>query len=71
MSDVPFANGAPNLSVDLPCMIELAERGVPIPEKFQDRANSETLVAPGLKARMLGLRGWYSTNILGIETEKY
>ena len=68
MSDVPFANGAPNLSVDLPCMIELAERrGEPIAGKdFKTgQPHMKTLVAPGLKARMLGLRGWYSTNILG------
>ena len=68
MSDVPFANGAPNLSVDLPCMIELAQRrGVPIAGKDFKTGQTlmKTLVAPGLKARMLGLRGWYSTNILG------
>ena len=68
MSDVPFANGAPNLSVDLPCMIELAERrGVPIVGKDFKTGQTmmKTLIAPGLKARMLGLRGWYSTNILG------
>ena len=68
MSDVPFANGAPNLSVDLPCMIELAQqRGVPIAGKDFKTGQTlmKTLLAPGLKARMLGLRGWYSTNILG------
>ncbi len=67
-SGVPFANGAPNLSVDLPCMIELAEtRGVPIAGKDFKTGQTlmKTLIAPGLKARMLGLRGWYSTNILG------
>ena len=67
-SEVPFANGAPNLSVDLPCMIELAEsRGVPIAGKDFKTGQTmmKTLLAPGLKARMLGLRGWYSTNILG------
>ncbi|MCP5025534.1 MAG: inositol-3-phosphate synthase [Actinomycetia bacterium] len=67
-SGVPFANGAPNLSVDLPCMIELAEqRGVPICGKDFKTGQTlmKTLIAPGLKARMLGLRGWYSTNILG------
>ena len=65
---VPFANGAPNLTVDLPCMIEMAERqGVPIAGKDFKTGQTwmKTLVAPGLKARMLGLRGWYSTNILG------
>ncbi|MBT6970291.1 MAG: inositol-3-phosphate synthase, partial [Actinobacteria bacterium] len=68
MSDVPFANGAPNLSTDLPCMIELsATRGVPIVGKDFKTGQTwmKTLLAPGIKARMLGLRGWYSTNILG------
>jgi myo-inositol-1-phosphate synthase len=68
MSDVPFANGAPNLSVDIPCMIELShERGVPIAGKDFKTGQTlmKTLLAPGFKARMLGLRGWYSTNILG------
>jgi myo-inositol-1-phosphate synthase len=67
-SDVPFANGAPNLSVDLECMIELAKtRGVPIAGKDFKTGQTlmKTLLAPGFKARMLGLRGWYSTNILG------
>ncbi len=67
-SNVPFANGAPNLSVDLPCMQQLAaERGVPIAGKDFKTGQTlmKTLIAPGLKARMLGLRGWYSTNILG------
>ncbi|MEM7275496.1 MAG: inositol-3-phosphate synthase [Actinomycetota bacterium] len=65
---VPFANGAPNLSVDLPCMLELAaDRGVPIAGKDFKTGQTlmKTLIAPGLRARMLGLRGWYSTNILG------
>ena len=67
-SGVPFANGAPNLSTDLPCMIELSkQRGVPIAGKDFKTGQTlmKTLIAPGLKARMLGLRGWYSTNILG------
>jgi myo-inositol-1-phosphate synthase len=67
-SDVPFANGAPNLTVDLPCMIELSQsRGVPIAGKDFKTGQTlmKTLLAPGFKARMLGLRGWYSTNILG------
>ncbi len=67
-SDVPFANGAPNLSVDLPCMIELSHsRGVPIAGKDFKTGQTlmKTMLAPGFKARMLGLRGWYSTNILG------
>jgi myo-inositol-1-phosphate synthase len=68
VNGVPFANGAPNLSVDLPCMIELArERQVPIGGKDFKTGQTlmKTMIAPGLKARMLGLRGWYSTNILG------
>jgi myo-inositol-1-phosphate synthase len=68
VSGVPFANGAPNLTVDLPCIIELAaSRGVPIAGKDFKTGQTwmKTLIAPGLKARMLGLRGWYSTNILG------
>ncbi len=68
VSGVPFANGAPNLSVDLPCMLELAaERQVPICGKDFKTGQTfmKTMIAPGLKARMLGLRGWYSTNILG------
>ncbi|MEY2426571.1 MAG: myo-inositol-phosphate synthase, partial [Actinomycetota bacterium] len=68
MSHVPYANGAPNLSCDLPCMIELADReGVPIGGKDFKTGQTlmKTIVAPGLKARMLGLNGWFSTNILG------
>jgi myo-inositol-1-phosphate synthase len=68
MEDVPFCNGAPNLSVDLPALVELAqERGVPISGKDFKTGQTwmKTVVAPGLKARMLGLAGWYSTNILG------
>jgi myo-inositol-1-phosphate synthase len=68
VSGVPFANGAPNLSVDLPCMIELSrDRSVPIAGKDFKTGQTwmKTLISPGLKARMLGLRGWYSTNILG------
>ncbi|MEQ8718144.1 MAG: inositol-3-phosphate synthase [Acidimicrobiales bacterium] len=67
-SDVPFANGAPNLSCDLPCMLELAQRrGVPICGKDFKTGQTlmKTMIAPGLKTRMLGLEGWYSTNILG------
>jgi myo-inositol-1-phosphate synthase len=68
VSGVPFANGAPNLTVDVPCMIELShERQVPIAGKDFKTGQTwmKTLISPGLKARMLGLRGWYSTNILG------
>jgi myo-inositol-1-phosphate synthase len=65
---VPYANGAPNLSADSPALERLAlERGVPISGK--DFKTGQTLVktvlAPGFKARMLGLHGWFSTNLLG------
>ena len=66
--DVPFANGAPNLTVDIPAIQQLArERGVPIAGKDFKTGQTmmKTIIAPGLKARMLGLAGWYSTNILG------
>ena len=65
---VPFANGAPNLTVDIPAMEELAQRnGVPICGKDFKTGQTlmKTILAPGLKARMLGIRGWFSTNILG------
>ena len=65
---VPFANGAPNLTVDMPCLVQLAkERGVPISGKDFKTGQTwmKTVIAPGIKARMLGLAGWYSTNILG------
>ncbi len=67
-SGVPFANGAPNLTVDTPAMTELAQlRQVSVAGKDFKTGQTlmKTLIAPGLKARMLGLRGWYSTNILG------
>ncbi len=67
-SGVPFANGAPNLTVDFPAIQELArEHGVPIAGKDFKTGQTlmKTILAPGLKARMLGLEGWYSTNILG------
>jgi myo-inositol-1-phosphate synthase len=65
---VPFANGAPNLTVDIPAMVELAaQEGVPIAGKDFKTGQTlmKTMVAPGLKARMLGVKGWFSTNILG------
>ncbi|MDA1080455.1 MAG: inositol-3-phosphate synthase [Gemmatimonadetes bacterium] len=68
MEGVPFANGAPNLTVDAPALVQLAsDRGVPISGKDFKTGQTwmKTIIAPGLKARMLGLRGWYSTNILG------
>ncbi|HWQ35188.1 MAG TPA: inositol-3-phosphate synthase [Blastocatellia bacterium] len=67
-SGVPFANGAPNLTVDIPAMLELAEKNnVPVAGKDFKTGQTmmKTIIAPGLKARMLGLHGWYSTNILG------
>jgi myo-inositol-1-phosphate synthase len=68
MEGVPFCNGAPNLTVDLPALQELAiQRGLPISGKDFKTGQTwmKTVIAPGLKARMLGLQGWYSTNILG------
>ena len=67
-SGVPFGNGAPNLCVDIPALTELArERGVPVAGKDFKTGQTlmKTIIAPGLKARMLGLSGWFSTNILG------
>jgi|SRR3712207_501908 myo-inositol-1-phosphate synthase len=65
---VPYANGSPSLAVDIPALTELAdERGVPVAGKDFKTGQTlmKTIIAPGLKARMLGLEGWYSTNILG------
>lgn len=65
---IPFANGAPNLSVDVPALAKLAKQNrVPICGKDFKTGQTlmKTILAPGLKARMLGLHGWYSTNILG------
>jgi myo-inositol-1-phosphate synthase len=65
---VPFANGAPNLTVDMPAMIELAkEMHVPICGKDFKTGQTlmKTILAPGFRARLLGVSGWYSTNILG------
>ena len=65
---VPFANGAPNLTVDFPAVWQLArERNVPIAGKDFKTGQTfmKTVIAPALKARMLGVRGWFSTNILG------
>jgi myo-inositol-1-phosphate synthase len=68
MEGVPFANGAPNLCVDTPALQELArQRGVAISGKDFKTGQTmvKTVLSPMLKARMLGLSGWYSTNILG------
>ncbi|TRZ97350.1 MAG: inositol-3-phosphate synthase, partial [Nitrospiraceae bacterium] len=68
VSGIPFANGAPNLAVDIPALTELAnKRRVPVAGKDFKTGQTmmKTIIAPGLKARMLGLAGWFSTNILG------
>src|SRR4029079_8459878 len=68
MEGVPFANGAPNLTVDLPVMHELCEASNPR-MAGKDRKTGQTLMktilAPGFKACMIGMNGWFSTNILG------
>jgi len=67
-SGIAFANGAPNLTVDIPALAEMAkDRGVPIAGKDFKTGQTlmKTIIAPGLRARMLGLNGWFSTNILG------
>jgi myo-inositol-1-phosphate synthase len=67
-SGVPFANGAPNLTVDVPALTELAKQhGVPICGKDFKTGQTlmKTILAPGFKARLLGMDGWFSTNILG------
>ena len=68
LEGVPFANGAPNLTVDIPALRELAvQHNVPISGKDFKTGQTliKTVIGPMLKARMLGLSGWYSTNILG------
>ena len=68
MENVPFANGAPNLTVDIPALERLAEeRKIPIGGKDFKTGQTmmKSVLAPAFKARMLGLAGWYSTNILG------
>ena len=65
---VPYANGAPNLSLDTPALLELARKqNMPVTGKDFKTGQTlmKTILAPGFKARMLGLEGWYSTNILG------
>jgi myo-inositol-1-phosphate synthase len=67
-SGIPYINGAPNLTVDIPAMVELAShRQVAITGKDFKTGQTlmKTILGPGLKARMLGLTGWYSTNLLG------
>ena len=68
MEDVGYANGAPNLTVDIPALRDLArEKRLPISGKDFKTGQTlmKTILAPGLKSRMLGIRGWFSTNILG------
>ncbi len=68
MEGIPYCNGAPNLAVDTLALQQLAnDKGVPISGKDFKTGQTwmKTVIAPGLKARMLGLAGWYSTNILG------
>jgi myo-inositol-1-phosphate synthase len=65
---VPYANGAPNLSVDVPALTDFArKKKVPIAGKDFKTGQTlmKTILAPGLKSRMIGLHGWFSTNILG------
>jgi myo-inositol-1-phosphate synthase len=65
---VPFANGAPNLTVDIPAMLDLSKQNeAPICGKDYKTGQTliKTILAPGFKARMIGLNGWFSTNILG------
>ena len=65
---IPFANGAPNLTVDIPVMQKLSRKNeAPICGKDYKTGQTliKTILAPGFKARMLGLNGWFSTNILG------
>ncbi|MEE9402765.1 MAG: inositol-3-phosphate synthase [Desulfobacteria bacterium] len=67
-SGIPYINGAPNLTVDIPAMVELTNQcDVAIAGKDFKTGQTliKTILGPGLKARMLGLTGWYSTNILG------
>jgi myo-inositol-1-phosphate synthase len=65
---IPYANAAPNLSADVPALLQLAgDAGAPVAGKDLKTGQTwlKTVVAPGLKARLLGVEGWYSTNILG------
>ena len=65
---IPYANAAPNLSADVPALTELAETtGSPLAGKDLKTGQTliKTIIAPGMKARLLGVEGWYSTNILG------
>ena len=68
MEDCPYANGAPNLTVDVPAIMELAAKNnIPICGKDFKTGQTliKTIIGPGIKTRLLGLNGWFSTNILG------
>jgi myo-inositol-1-phosphate synthase len=68
MENVPFANGAPNLTADIPALVALArDRNVPLAGKDFKTGQTlmKTILAPGFKSRLLGVSGWFSTNILG------
>ena len=65
---LPYANAAPNLSADIPALMQLAQQtGSPLTGKDLKTGQTliKTIIAPGLKARLIGIEGWYSTNILG------
>ena len=65
---MPYANGAPHMTTDMPALLELARnRNLPVCGKDYKSGQTfmKTLVAPGLKSRLLGVSGWFSTNILG------
>jgi len=65
---IPYANAAPNLSGDIPALLELAKKtGSPLTGNDMKTGQTliKTIIAPGLKARLIGVEGWYSTNILG------
>ncbi|MCB9667564.1 MAG: inositol-3-phosphate synthase [Myxococcales bacterium] len=68
LENVSYANGAPNLTVEIPALLELAkERRIPVSGKDFKTGQTlmKTIIAPGLRARMIGIHGWFSTNILG------
>jgi myo-inositol-1-phosphate synthase len=68
MEGIPYANAAPNLSADIPALIQLAQQtGSPMCGKDLKTGQTliKTIIAPGLKSRLIGVEGWYSTNILG------
>jgi myo-inositol-1-phosphate synthase len=68
MCDIPFANGAPNLSTEIPALVDLAnKKGIAISGRDFKTGQTmmKTIIAPGLRTRMLGLEGWFSTNIIG------